>query len=180
MAQVNFGTSRCRPLGAAPGVGGRAQLGLPDSLPPKKAPKALPIQPAATGERMMHPGLGQKQLRLASPELGVLLIEISALPGCPVPNLEDLDDNVIPLPAPLPQLQGSGAVKTWGQGYRARNAGGAFWGLAHLLPIWTLQRAGSWARSTTSPDWFSLSLWPRLSCRKSIPASLFRVPLPTR
>lgn len=31
----------------------------------------------------------------------------------------------------------------------------------------------------TSPDWFSFSFWLRLSCLKSIPASLFRVPFPT-
>ena len=32
----------------------------------------------------------------------------------------------------------------------------------------------------TSPDWFSLSFWLKLSCLKSIPASLLRVPFPVR
>lgn len=32
----------------------------------------------------------------------------------------------------------------------------------------------------TSPEWFSLSFWLKLSCLKSIPASLLRVPFPVR
>lgn len=44
------------------------------------------------------------------------------------------------------------------------------------------QEQGSAGGSTppprTSPDWFSLSFWLRMSCLKSIPASLLRVPFP--
>lgn len=36
----------------------------------------------------------------------MLLIEVSAFPCCPVPNFHHFDNDVIALPAPLPQLQG--------------------------------------------------------------------------
>lgn len=44
-------------------------------------------------------------LGLAPPEPGTLLVEIPALPCTPVSNLQHLHDDVIALPAALPQLR---------------------------------------------------------------------------
>lgn len=38
------------------------------------------------------------------PEFGVLLVEVSALPRCPVADFQHFNDDFVPLPAPLPQL----------------------------------------------------------------------------
>lgn len=114
-------------------------------------------------EEQAPPVPGPGALLAASPELGVLLVEIPALPCAPVSNLQHLDDNVVALPAALPKLWGAGRS----EGRRQRPA-------SH--PPSLNHSGGKGLR--TSPDWFSFSLWPRLNCRKSIPASLFRVPLP--
>lgn len=44
-------------------------------------------------------------LGLAPPEPGTLLVEVPALPCTPVSNLQHLHDDVIALPAALPQLR---------------------------------------------------------------------------
>lgn len=44
-------------------------------------------------------------LGLAPPEPRTLLVEVPALPCTPVSNLQHLHDNVIALPAALPQLR---------------------------------------------------------------------------
>lgn len=48
---------------------------------------------------------GASSLGLAPPEPGTLLVEVPALPCTPVSNLQHLHDNVIALPAALPQLR---------------------------------------------------------------------------
>lgn len=162
---------------------------LPRDVPPPLHPAARPLAP---------------------PELGVLLVEVAALPSRPVPDLQHLDDDVIALPAPPPQLlrhrqgqwgriTGSGdpllsppcpqgcdplcrrEEGTHGLGDEPQTAGVM---VAELRPVpqpGAGQPPGLDALAPamhTSPEWFSLSLWPRFSCLKSMPASLFRVPFP--
>uniref|UniRef100_A0A7M4G1Z1 Ribosomal RNA-processing protein 8 n=1 Tax=Crocodylus porosus TaxID=8502 RepID=A0A7M4G1Z1_CROPO len=140
----------------------------------------------------------------APPELGVLLVEVATLPSRPVPDLQHLDDDVVALPAPPPQLPRHGRGQ-WGgsrgtgpsalptrppcrqeEGMRRLRGEPETAGVTVAEPRPVPQPGagkppghGALAPAMpTSPDWFSLSLCPRFSCLKSMPASLFRVPFP--
>lgn len=49
------------------------------------------------------------------PEFGVLLVEVSALPRCPVADFQHFNNDFVPLPAPLPKLPvGNARREKWG------------------------------------------------------------------